>query len=95
VEERKENDSKKVPREVQFLDIIFMLSQAAFQHLGEIPNPVNNKVEVDLDAAKFSIDALDVIKKKTKGNLTSDEDKVLDDLLYNLRMKYLEVYKKH
>jgi len=62
--------------------------------LGEIPNPVDNKKEQNLDHARYTIDTLDMIKKKTKNNLSPEESKVLDDILYSLRMKYLELSKK-
>jgi hypothetical protein len=47
-------------------------------------------VEVDLEAAKYSIDILSVLKEKTKGNLTPDETRYLDGMLYEFRMRYVE-----
>ena len=70
------------------------LSMQALVLLGEIPNPADNKKERNLDQAKYMIDTLDMLKEKTKGNLSSDEDRLLDDTLYGLRMKYLELTNK-
>lgn len=70
------------------------LSMQALVSLGEIPNPVDNKKEQDLAQSVYIIDTLDMIKKKTKNNLSAEEEKLLDDILYSLRMKYLELSKK-
>ncbi|MDI6786094.1 MAG: DUF1844 domain-containing protein [bacterium] len=95
-EKAKEEKSKQSipPQDVQFLNIVFMFSSAAFQHLGEMPDPISNEKKIDLNAAKYSIDVIDVLAKKSKGNLTEHESKIMDDILYNLRLKYLEVCKK-
>lgn len=77
-----------------FTVFITGLSMQALVSLGEIPNPLNNKKEKNLDHAKYMIDTLGMIKEKTKGNLTSDEEKILDNILYELRMKYLELTEK-
>ncbi|MFC1645632.1 DUF1844 domain-containing protein [Candidatus Omnitrophota bacterium] len=57
--------------------------------LGEMPNPVTNKKEENLDQAKFLIDTLDVLKEKTKNNLTKEEQGVLDSLLYDFHIKFV------
>jgi len=58
-------------------------------HLGEIENPLENKKTVNLDLAKYSIDLLDLIKQKTEGNLTEEEENFLNGALYDLRMKFI------
>jgi hypothetical protein len=73
-----------------FTFFITGLSMQALVSLGEIPNPVDNKKEKNLEHARYLIDTLDMIKHKTKGNLSKDEEKILDDILYSLRMKYME-----
>jgi len=70
------------------------LSMQALVSLGEIPNPIDNKKQEDLGQSVYIIDTLDMIKKKTENNLSADEGKLLDDILYSLRMKYLELSKK-
>ncbi len=62
--------------------------------LGVMQHPVTQKVEKDLEIAKHYIDMLAVLAEKTKGNLTAEEQKLLDATLYELRMTYVEMAKK-
>ncbi len=57
--------------------------------LGEVPNPYTNKKEEDLEAARHTVDILGMLKDKTKGNLTEDEDRLLENVLYEVRLKYM------
>ncbi len=57
--------------------------------LGEVPNPYTNKKEENLDAARHTIDILAMLQGKTRGNLTPEEDQLLDNVLYELRMKFM------
>ena len=57
--------------------------------LGEVPNPYTKKKEEDLQAARHTVDILTLLQEKTKGNLTQDENQLLDSVLYELRMKYM------
>jgi hypothetical protein len=57
--------------------------------LGEVPNPYTNKKEEDLEAARHTVDILGMLKDKTKGNLTPEEEKLLDSVLYEVRLKYM------
>ena len=57
--------------------------------LGEVPNPYTNKKEEDTEAARHTIDILVMLEEKTKGNLSQDEEKLLENVLYELRMKYM------
>lgn len=63
-------------------------TQAAVS-LGQIQNPMTKKTEVDLPQAKFAIDLLQILEEKTRGNRTEEEDKFLEDCLYQLRMVYV------
>ena len=63
-------------------------TQAAVS-LGQIQNPITKKTEIDLPQAKFAIDLLQILDEKTKGNRTAEEDKFLEDCLYQLRMVYI------
>jgi hypothetical protein len=63
-------------------------TQAAVS-LGQIANPITKKTEVDLPQAKFAIDLLQILEEKTKGNRNAEEDKFLEDCLYQLRMVYI------
>jgi hypothetical protein len=63
-------------------------------HLGEIGNPISGKVETDVPVAKQMIDILAMLKDKTRGNLDPNEDRLMQDILFDLRMKYVEAVKK-
>ncbi len=75
---------------LNFSTFVLSLSTQALAHLGEIPNPLDNQVAVDLVAAKHMIDILGILKEKTNGNLDSSESGMLDTVLYDLRLKYVE-----
>jgi len=57
--------------------------------LGEVPNPYTNKKEEDMEAARHMIDILSMLEQKTKGNLSPEEGKLLESVLYELRMKFM------
>lgn len=83
-------DSKEfIHPEPDFSFFITTLSLQASISLGHIPNPATNKKEENLTQAKFVIDTLGMLKDKTKGNLTPEEERLLENMLYELRMSYL------
>lgn len=57
--------------------------------LGEVPNPYTNKKEEDVEAVRHTIEILSMLDQKTKGNLTSEEAQLLENVLYELRMKFM------
>jgi hypothetical protein len=61
--------------------------------LGQIPNPMTDKSEVNLELAKHAIDTLAILEEKTKGNLTAEEAGMLEGVLHQMRMSYLEASK--
>jgi hypothetical protein len=73
-----------------FSTFVLSLSTQALVHLGEIPNPADSRLATDLLAAKQMIDILGILKEKTNGNLDSSESGLLDSVLYDLRLKYVE-----
>ena len=81
---------ESLPKEIDFSTFIFSLGSTAFIHLGLAPNPVTQKIEKDFAQAKQNIDLIHLLKEKTKGNLTNDEEKLIDNLLHTLKMKYVE-----
>ena len=83
-------ESSKKLKEQLFLQLILMFQTAALQQMGKIMNPLTKKVERDLNQAKFSIDILEMIQEKTQGNLSPEEKKFLDHVLFELRMNYLD-----
>lgn len=77
-------------REVDFSSFIFSLSTSALIHLGSIQNPISKKTEKNLPLAKQTIDLLGILQDKTKGNLTKEEEEFLNNILYDLRMRYVK-----
>ena len=80
--------------EINFSTFVISLSTQALMHLGEIPNPLTGKVESDFAVAKQMIDILGMLKEKSRGNLDEQEAHLMEDVLYDLRMRYVEVVKK-
>jgi Domain of unknown function (DUF1844) len=79
------------PVEISFSAFVMSISTQALMHLGEVPDPASGKIEHDLVAAQQLIDILGMLLDKTKGNLTADEHKLLDTILFDLRLKYVEI----
>ena len=74
--------------------LVSYLSTTAMFQLGMLPGPGGERIPVDLVNAHMTIDLLEVLQEKTQGNLTSDEAKMLEDVLYELRMTFVEVQKR-
>ncbi|HBE73809.1 MAG TPA: DUF1844 domain-containing protein [candidate division Zixibacteria bacterium] len=70
--------------------LFYMLATSAMVNLGLVPNPVDQKTVRNLQAAQHSIDLLGVIREKTLGNLSPQELRLLDDILHDLRMKFVK-----
>lgn len=62
----------------------------SYMQLGKLKNPVSDKIERDLDAAQVSIDILDMLKEKTKNNLDDNESKILEQIISDLKLNYVE-----
>jgi hypothetical protein len=75
---------------IDFATFVVSLSHSALMHLGHAPHPETQCVETHLPLAKQTIDLLALLEQKTKGNLTGEEERLLGQVLYELRMKYLE-----
>ncbi len=80
--------------EIGFSAFVISLSTQALMHLGEIANPLSGKVETDVPVARQLIDIIAVLREKTRGNLDLGEAKLMDDVLFDLRMRYVEAVKK-
>jgi hypothetical protein len=76
--------------EIDFTHFILSLSSSALIQLGEIQDPFTQKLAKNLPLAKQTIDLIGMLKEKTKGNLTPEEEKVIDYVLYDLRMRYVK-----
>jgi hypothetical protein len=79
---------------IDFSTFVISLSTQALMHLGEIPDPISGKVDADVEVAKQMIDIISMLRDKTRGNLGASEDRLMDDILFDLRMKYVEAVKK-
>ena len=84
--------SAEVPT-VDFHTFVLSLGSSALMNLGELERPGAGGAAKDLPMAKHTIDILAMLQEKTRGNLTADEDKLLDSLLYDLRLRFVEASK--
>ncbi|MBU0676991.1 MAG: DUF1844 domain-containing protein [Verrucomicrobia bacterium] len=75
----------------EFSQLVIMLATSAMQQMGRIPNPSTGKAEVSLEGAQATIDILDMLAKKTRGNLDADEERLLGQSLHSLRLSYVDV----
>lgn len=88
---KKEEPQKEVPLpQVTFSSFIYSLSTTCLVHLGEIPEPATQKVQKNLPLAKQTIDVLDILLEKTKGNLTEEEERLLRSVITDLRIRYVK-----
>ena len=78
---------------VDFHTFVLSLGSSALLHLGEIENPNDGVSQKDLPLAKHTIDILVMLEEKTKGNLSSAEERLMESLLYDLRLRYVEAMK--
>jgi hypothetical protein len=77
------------PEGVDFTMLINAMAQPALLYLGEIPHPATGQPTLDLEGARIQIDMLDLLRVKCRGNLTPQEDHLLESVLYQLRMRYV------
>ncbi|MBB5142318.1 DUF1844 domain-containing protein [Desulfovibrio intestinalis] len=75
--------------EVTFSTFILSLASSALVHLGEVPNPETGSMETSLPMAKHSIDVLEMLHMKTQNCLDDQERKLLESILFELRMKFV------
>ena len=83
-----DEDAKKI--NMHFFQLVVSLQAAAWQQMGKIASPVTGKVERNLDQAKASIDMLEMLSEKTKGNLSNEENQLLSNALYELKMNFVD-----
>ncbi len=85
-------EDKDIPN-YQFMSLIYSLSQTIMVQLGKVANPATGKVEKNLIQAKATIDMLEMLKEKTKGNLTKTEEKMILATLQNSYLNYADEMK--
>ncbi len=76
--------------EIDFTHFIFSLSTSALIQLGEVQDPFTQTTAKNLPLAKQTIDLIGILKEKTKGNLTPEEGKLIESVLFDLRMRYVK-----
>ena len=89
-----DRDGKCVMPEVTFSAFILSLNTSVLYHLGEVKDPRTGKSEIDFDLARHGIDTLAMIETKTKGNLSKDEEELLKNILYDIKIRFVKVVKK-
>jgi len=87
------NEEPKTINEYLF-QLVVSLQAGAMQQMGKVASPLTGKVERNLDLAKNTVDLLGMIQEKTEGNLTVEEKQLIDHVLYELRLNYVEEVKK-
>lgn len=85
--------SERASLPVDFSTFVLSLGSSALMHLGEVEHPGTGKKEKDLALAQHTIDLLSMLQAKTKGNLNAQEEKLLETLLYDLRLRYVTASK--
>jgi hypothetical protein len=75
---------------IDFVTFVMSLASSAFVHMGDAPHPESGSPDENLALAKQTIDILGMLEAKTKGNLTPDEEKFLENLLADLRIRFVE-----
>ena len=82
--------------QVSFIAFVFSLASNVAVHFGDVPDPMTNQTRPpDLDAAAQLIDVLTMLEEKTRGNLTAEERQLLDQILFEVRMRFVEAKKSH
>ena len=78
-----------------FLNLIYALHFSAMQGMGKIKNPITDKIERNLAHAKESIDMILLLREKTKGNLSAEEDQILAGIISEVQLNYVDESQKY
>jgi len=76
-----------------FSALLMMFGTTGMAQLGAVPDPESGQQQVDLEGVKHTIELLDILKRKTAGNLTEPETRLLDEILFDLRSRFVEAAK--
>ncbi len=79
--------------ELNFSTFLLSLSTSAMVSLGELPDPIKNENSVNLTLARQTITIIEILKEKTAGNLTAEEEHLIDGILYDLHIRYVKAAK--
>ena len=87
-----DTSSPSADARISFVAFLYSLASSAAVHFGDVADPTTGEKRApNLDQASYVIDVLALLEAKTKGNLTNEERQFLDQLLYELRMRFLAV----
>jgi hypothetical protein len=86
------DEGEKLPA-IDFSTFVLSLSHSALVHLGDAPSPDGHPPDKNLSLARQTIDLLGILQEKTRNNLTGEEERLLDQALYDLRVRFVEVSK--
>ena len=92
--EETQNQEPGQPFKIDFSTFIMSLTSSAFYHLGDMADPETGKTETNLPAVQQTIDMLLMLREKTLNNLNQEESKLLEQLIYELQMKFVAKTKK-
>ena len=84
------NNTDKARGIFLFQHLVVMFQTLALQQMGKLTSPITGKVERDLHQAKITVDMLGMIQKRTEGNLEENEKKILDTVMMELQMNYID-----
>jgi hypothetical protein len=82
-------DTRNLPK-IDLTTFFLSISSAAYMGLGVVPTPEGGGPHLDLELARQNIDLLELMYEKTRGNRSSEEDRLLEQLLFELRLKFVE-----
>ncbi len=88
-----DKNGKCVMPEVTFSAFVMSLNTSILYHLGEIKDPATGKTEVNYDLARHAIDTLVMLQQKTKGNLSRDEEEMLKNIVYDIKLRFVRAMK--
>lgn len=80
--------------DLPFYQLVLSLQAATMQQMGKTVSPLSGKAEKDLVMAKGTIELLEMLQRKTAGNLDNDEKRLLEHVIYELRLNYVDEFKR-
>ncbi len=89
-----DKEGRCVMPEVSFSTFIMSLNTSVLYHLGELSDPETGRKSINIDLARHAIDTLVVLEEKTKGNLSAEESELMKNILYDVKMRYVNTVKK-
>jgi hypothetical protein len=85
-------ERESVPK-IDFPTLIMSFASASMISMGLVPDPVTGEIQENLLIAQQNIDVISLLREKTRGNVSPDEEKLMEQILYELRMHYVEALK--